>query len=356
MNMNISGLYKFVRNQSRKPQEEFELDLRIDVDGNRPMNIVSGDLYINHGKLFLNSFRFTKTRKKRLKNEVRIEGRHGEFSSDLKTFEDILIRIPIDSCPYVANVQWANRSGTNSACMCKYVSKYFRTIQLEQDSEVGTIPFKAYDTSSLYCPNLRRSRKLTIRNVFAEAGIRIQTRTNKQVLVPHPETTSGQGSIWTDNKLRKTMIKHFSFFKDKQLWKTWLFLALEYEISDLRGITLFHNGKRIGCAIFQNAIGCLSPQERRMLLFVFVHELGHCLNLKHPWNSSQTNSSSNLANYSTLSWMNYPWKYYSSKKSYGEEAFWRLFNFEFSYSELIHLRHAFRDDIIFGNKLKPIIE
>ena len=348
MNKNISGLYEFVCNQSHKPQQEFELDLRIDVDGKRPMNIVSGDLYLEDGKLYLNSFIFKKIKKKRLKNEVQIEGKHGEFSSDFKPFEDILIRIPTDSSPYVATVQWASRSSTNSVCLCKYVSKHFRTIQLEQDSEADTVPLKSFDATSLYCPNLRRSRKLTIRNIFAEAGIKIQMIKKRQGLVPHPEATPGEGSIWTETKLHKAMIEHFSFFNEKQQWKIWFFSALEHEISDLRGITLFHNGKRVGSAIFQNAIGCLGLEESRMELFVSIHELGHCLNLKHPWNSSQTYSSSNPGNYSTLSWMNFPWKYYFSKESYGEEAFWNLFNFEFSDSELIHLRHAFRNDIILG--------
>ena len=278
MDRNISGLYRQVYHQSQKPQEKFELELRVDADGNRPMNIVSGDLYFNQRKTYFSSFRFKNiSRNKSLQNQIQIEGKHGEFSSDLKPFEDILITIPLDSFPFVATVQWVNRSGTSSACLCKYVSKYFRTIKLEQDSETGTIPFKSYNISNLYCPNPRRSHKLSIRNVFAEAGIKIQMSKKKKGLVPHPAVTSGQGSIWTDIKLHKAMIEHLNPLKNKHKWKIWLFSALEYEISDLRGITLFHKGKKIGSVIFQNAIGCQGPQENRMLLFVSIHELGHCL-------------------------------------------------------------------------------
>jgi hypothetical protein len=46
--------------------------------------------------------------------------------------------------------------------------------------------------------------------------------------------------------------------------------------------------------------------------------------------------------------MNLPWRYYLSPESYGEEAFWKAFNFQFSDSELVHLRHGFRNDVIFG--------
>jgi hypothetical protein len=76
--------------------------------------------------------------------------------------------------------------------------------------------------------------------------------------------------------------------------------------------------------------------------------LGHCFNLRHPWSRSKLSPSAEAGGYSTLSWMNYPWLYYLSEETRGSEEFWKAFNFQFSESELIHLRHGFRNDVIFG--------
>jgi hypothetical protein len=85
-----------------------------------------------------------------------------------------------------------------------------------------------------------------------------------------------------------------------------------------------------------------------MRLFIYIHELGHCFNLRHPWSKSKSSPSAEADGYSTLSWMNYPWLYYLSKETRGSEEFWKAFNFQFTESELVHLRHGFRNDVIFG--------
>lgn len=145
------------------------------------------------------------------------------------------------------------------------------------------------------------------------------------------------------------MLKHFTFFKDEPQWKLWLLSAKEYVMSNINGIMIDPKGrKRRGCAIFQNSTGWESLEEKRFRLFIYVHELGHCFNLRHSWDKPQTELSSEAGQYATLSWMNLPWRYYISKECRGAETFWKDFNFQFSNSELMHLRHAFRNDIIFG--------
>ena len=118
---------------------------------------------------------------------------------------------------------------------------------------------------------------------------------------------------------------------------------------NIYGITIScKGGKRRGCAVFQRSTGWQSDDEKRFLLFIYVHELGHCFNLNHSWNKPNNELSSEADRYSTLSWMNLPWRYYSSKESRGGEAFWEAFDFQFDSSELMHLRHGFRNDVIFG--------
>jgi hypothetical protein len=118
----------------------------------------------------------------------------------------------------------------------------------------------------------------------------------------------------------------------------------------VKGIMLAYNGKRYGCAIFHSAIGEKTIWEKRRLLFTYVHEIGHCFNLLHPWDRYQKNSPSRETLHSSLSWMNLPEKYYSAKEYYGEDRFWKKFQFEFDDSELMHLRHGFRNNVIFGGR------
>jgi hypothetical protein len=120
-------------------------------------------------------------------------------------------------------------------------------------------------------------------------------------------------------------------------------------MSNIYGIMISRKEKkRLRCAVFQSSTGWQSAEEKRFRLFIYVHELGHCFNLHHPWEKPQDNSSIEAGRYATLSWMTLPWRYYSSEESRGEEAFWEAFNFQFSNSELMQLRHGFRNNVIFG--------
>jgi len=352
MDRKISGLYKEIFTTSERKAKGTELELRIDVDGERPLNIVSGDLYSNSGKTrkYLSSFRFQEVKKtETAANEIIITGMVGEFDPESSYFTNIQVTIPLNSYPPKATVQWISSSGNTSTHLCKYVSDYFRRVQLEHDYEEGVVPFDSYETTDLSSPPPHRLRPLSITDVFAEAGIKMITVRKKQHSVPHPKGIPGEGSVWTDNELHDAMLEHFSKLKGTPQWAVWLLSAREYVFSSAKGIRLRHKGKeRRGCAVFQNAIGWQSPEEKRMRLFIYVHELGHCFNLQHPWDKCGAHSSAETDGYSTMSWMNYPWTYYLSDESRGAEAFWEAFHFQFSDSELIHLRHGFRNDVIFG--------
>jgi hypothetical protein len=355
MSSNISGLYKqvFLTSSDRRTKR-IELELRVDVDGKRPMNIVSGDFFSNSGRIcdYLGSFRFeeVKTVTTR-KNEIVINGKAGKFDPDSNNFTQIRITITLNSTPLLASVQWISSSGIKSTCLCEFKSKFFRRVQLENDFEEGVEPFKSYNTNSLPSPLSHRLHPLTVAEAYAEAGIEIVVEKKKSNTVAHPKRFPLQGSIWTDNELHAAMIEHFSMLKDQPQWAVWLLSATEYEISDVKGVMLEYNGKqRKACAVFHRASGWESNREKRMQLFVYVHELGHCFNLTHPWDRAKSSFPLGNNKYDSLSWMNYPWRYYSSTQSYGSEAFWKSFNFRFADSELIHLRHGFRNDVIFGGR------
>jgi hypothetical protein len=351
MNQEISGLYKgFVTNPSESRVKTTELELRVDIDGARSLNVVSGDFFENskNTRKYLRSFRFEVDKKiKTPTNKILLIGENGEFSSNSSHFKNINISISPNSHPIKAAFQGTNGSKSKIQCFCEYVSNYFRKVYLEHDYEEGVEPIEPYYSTDL--PSPHRLHPISIIDAFAEAGIEVIIVNKKRDFVPSPRGTLLAKSVWTNNELSEALPKHFTLFRNEPQWKLWLLSAKEYVMSNVYGISINCEGrKRRGCAVFQNSTGWQSNEEKRFRLFIYVHELGHCFNLCHSWDRPQTEQSSEIERFASLSWMNLPWRYYASEESRGAEAFWKAFDFQFDSSELMHLRHGFRNDVIFG--------
>jgi hypothetical protein len=343
MDSKISGLYKEVfRTPEERRDKGTELELRVDVDGERPLNIISGDLFstLGNNKTYLNSFKFQVKENKEKPDTIILKGTAEEFNPSIDSIKNI--KVSINSNSLQASVQFLNSSGTVSNCLCEPRSEYFRTVLLQHDYEKGVEPFESYDTTNLSSPS-RRTHQLSIISAFAVAGIEIKEN-RKQKPIPHPNSVPGEDPVWTDSQLYDAMLEHFTYAEDEPRCKLWLLSGNEYVICTVNGMMLQHKEtQRRGCVVFQIATGWQTPEEKRLRLFIYMHELGHCFNLGHPWNRPQKGQD---CGYATLSWMNYPWKYHLSDKVYGGDDFWRAFNFRFTDSELTHLRHGFRNDVI----------
>jgi hypothetical protein len=141
------------------------------------------------------------------------------------------------------------------------------------------------------------------------------------------------------------MVTQFSLWADVPQWAVWLLAAHAHEIGPgLYGIMFDQQGRqRQGCAVFHHGIGGTTPDRLRLQLYTYVHELGHCFNLLHAWQKSFAQPPvPNRPN--SLSWMNYPWNYPGG----GAAGFWSAFAFQFDDLEIVHLRHAFRNNVIMG--------
>jgi hypothetical protein len=339
----ISGLYKGTFKS--KTGKQMQLELRVDIDGGRSAHIVSGDL-LDEQSQYLGSFRFQTLKTQTSKHSVVIIGKTGQFSTNICNFSDITVTVPLESNQRQAEVQWVDNHYVLTKFTCSFKSEFFRTIQLEHDYEEEVAPFKPYDTNDLPSPLPKRKKPISITDAYAEAGIKIieKQKTNK---IPHPKRTVINGIAWTDKYLKTALTENFTLLNDKTPWKVWLFSANEYVIGDTNGITITLNEKQqLGCAVFQHATGWQTAYQRRMRLFICIHEIGHCFNLPHPWNWPRSGTDENQNGHQTLSWMNYPWAYHSAEQPYGETAFWNAFNFQFSLKELAHLRHGFSNDTI----------
>ncbi len=328
----VSGRY-------RSPREYWQLELRVDVDGYRPMRRVSGDYFQVAGATltYFGSFVVDAVSLKVTGWEVTISG---EAQTTWPTsYNQIQIRIPrrpIFMARATAQVKWQTSSGlSGTSYTCEYESRHFRTVELEEDQEEDVTPFVSYDTGALTSGG--PARTLSIDKAYSEAGIEMRTAGVSNVVPTAP------GSTWSNAELHDAMVSQFSLWKDVPQWKVWLLHAWRHDKATTAGIMFDQQGQqRQGCAAFYHGITGTAPDRQRLQLYVCVHELGHCFNLFHAFQKQYTQPPSPYRP-DALSWMNYP-QYYPD----GSAAFWNRFPFVFDDLEIIHLRHAFHNNIVMG--------
>ncbi|MBP7505142.1 MAG: hypothetical protein KA780_06815 [Prolixibacteraceae bacterium] len=324
----------------------YRIELRVDVDGVCPMQRVSGDFFRESGAttLYYGSFIVHEVEVKVTASKVTLQGL-GSFSFEASAPE-VRVTIPrraVSRRRASAALQFYTVSGTPGIpYSCEFVSSFFRTVCIETDrvSDVTTPGFSNYDTGML--PSGGPVRVLDVAGAYAEAGIEMISSAGGNVV---DISAAGENATWSNAELHAAMVSHFTLYHDLPRWAVWQLVARQHDLgSALYGIMFDQEGKqRQGCAVFYEGIGGDTPEKQRLQLYTGVHELGHCFNLLHSWQKSMgTPPRPNRPE--ALSWMNYPWNYPSG----GPEAFWSRFGFSFDSGEVIHLRHAFRNDIIMG--------
>jgi hypothetical protein len=346
--MPIIPLKRLVSGRYRSCRMRWELQLRVDVDGRRPMKRISGDFYRVSGATvtYYGSFVVNAPTLAVTSSLVRIEGiGQYTFSAGVPKVRVIIPRHSIFTPPAAAHVQFFTLTGRRGAAyVCPFESRYFRSLQYEQDYVKGVTPFVSYNTGSL--PSGGPARTLTVSKSYAEAGIEMQ---NTAAWNEISLSGAGSDSEWDNAELHQAMEMQFSLWKDKPQWMVWLLAAQKHIYgTGLYGIMFDQEGKqRQGCATFHAGIGGTTAVKQRDQLYCYVHELGHCFNLFHSFHKKyMTPPMPNRPE--SLSWMNYPGNYAPISGPGGEAAFWSAFPFHFDDLEVIHLRHAFRNNIIIG--------
>lgn len=330
----VSGRY-------RSTGQPFQLELRVDVDGKRPMKRVSGDFFKLSGATlsYFGSFIVDAPIVVVTPSTITIEGTANH--TYVTGFPKLRIKIPRTSiiAPAApASVQFLSAANVPGATYaCPFQSIYFRTVQYEQDRVASATLFTNYHTGTF--PSGGPARDLTVVKSYAEAGIEFQTSGATNV-VP----IGAVGSAWSNAELHSAMQNHFSLWGDTPQWKVWLFAATVSELgSNIRGIMFDQQGKqRQGCAVFHDIIGGNAPDAQRAALRTYVHELGHCFNLLHSFQKSFATPPI-PDRPAAKSWMNYVQNYPG-----GAAAYWADFPFQFDDPEIVHLRHGYRDNVITG--------
>jgi hypothetical protein len=331
---NVAGTYSGISGG-------FELDLRVDVDGTRPMNKLSGDFIavsgstrIYYGSFIVDSPTITSTGA----NEViRGLGRF-TFSTVSPLVQVTIPRRTLSQPAAAATVGFFGALNDPSiAFICDYTSPYFRTVTLQTEvvSDVLGPVFSNYETGAL--PSGGSARTLSVVSAYAEAGIKMAAVASGPVI---NISEAGSNPIWSDAELLASMQLHFTHFNAAVHWDLWQVVCREHEIGPgLYGI-MFDSKGRQGCAVFYLGIGGTTANQLRLQLYTHTHELGHCFNLMHSWQKSLAKPPG-VDNPKALSWMNYPWNYPG-----GADAFWSAFPFQFVDAEVVHRRHAVRNNII----------
>ncbi|MEO6734572.1 MAG: hypothetical protein ABIN01_25350 [Ferruginibacter sp.] len=322
----------------------FEVELRVDIDGTKALKKISGDYYVISGqtKSYFGSFVADSITTTIANNIITVTGTAvttwaTSFNKLKIVIKQTLILQPLAP----ALLQWfhVTTNAPGALYVCNNFSRAFRTVRLEQDRTSGVTPFTSYLTGSL--PSGGPSRLLSINTAYNEAGVEMINAGISNVV---PMALAGADAKWTNAEMHNAMVNHFSIYQNAPAWDVWLLHAYEHiNGPGLYGIMFDQAGlQRQGCAVFYRGIGGVSADSQRLQLYTCVHELGHCFNLLHSWQKSlATPPKPNIP--SSLSWMNYPWGFPG-----GAVPFWNGFPFQFDPVEVSHIRHGLRNNVIMG--------
>jgi hypothetical protein len=324
----------------------FQLELRVDIDGRRPLRKLSGDYFSVSGSTttYFGSWTVDAVKVTASANSVVVVGTARTTWATTFTVAKVTIpRATIFQPAPPATIQWSTSSGAQGAkYVCAWATGSFRVVELEQDCERGVNAFTSYNTGSL--PSGGPARTLTVAGAYAEAGIQMLDTGGANIIATPANHT------WNNASLHHAMQTHFSRWAERPQFKVWLLHAMRHEYGvGLRGIMFDQQGlQRQGCASFYQAISAGTAANLREQLYVHTHELGHCFNLYHSFHKSYMKPP--LPNRpGSLSWMNYPQNYNPGGGApSGAAAFWSAFPFQFDDLELAHLRHGFRNAVIMG--------
>jgi hypothetical protein len=344
---------RLVRGRYRSSGTGYQLELRVDVGGTRPMNRFSADFfYVSGGtESYFGSFRVDAPSITTTATEVQLEGL-GTFTwAAGAPFVRVTIpRVTIFEPAAPATVQFITPPSTLGATYsCAFASPYFRSVIWEQDCVAGAVPFVSYDTNQLTKPAGSFSGALDVSGAYRLAGIEVLPSGTPNVI---PVAAAGADAKWTDAELHAAMVANFSLWANVPQWKVWLIVATEH-VGGYRGIMFDYTDthQRQGAAVFYTAIQGSAPYDQRAQLRTYVHELGHAFNLLHSWQKNLADPPQPLGDnsgFGDLSWMNYTWNYQPSSGPGGDAAYWAAFPFQFTDNEVIHLRHGLYRNVVMG--------
>ncbi|MES9968896.1 MAG: hypothetical protein ABW092_02610 [Candidatus Thiodiazotropha sp.] len=342
------------------------LELRVDVDNRRPQQRLSGDLYTHFTfcnipiTFYTGSFVVEDVTIAGDTTAMVLSGPVIYYSDPATNADSIEVRIPrvnYFASPAAACVSWLSNGSLVQSYVCPKISEYFRTATLEVDRFQGTVFPPTIDPDIDPSPG-GLPDSVDIRDTFLRSGIDLS--------VVHDDTLNDADSDdiednWSEVELHDLMEDRFDQFSNSLQWNLYCVIVPKFgdptyssgyygTMFDWGGWQIGDSHLRQGCAIAETAIRGrevdnlydTSDKKDRLILQTLIHEIGHAFNLPHTWSRSVNPDSG------SESFMNYPWGY--TDNGGGETNFWANFRWEFDDPELIWMRHADRNDVIFGGR------
>jgi hypothetical protein len=235
----------------------------------------------------------------------------------------------------------------------KFDSPNFHPVDFEFDTVADVQPVTAVHTCDH--PNRPASlpcETLTLKKVFQRAGFDVTNSSGGAV----PISDAGSDARWSDQEMHDAMQSYWSHFDSQAQWAMWVFFDSLHEVGHSLGSIMFDGigpNHRQGTAVFHNSFiadppdGDLNPAAwvQRMRFWTACHEMGHSFNLAHSWQKAYGTPWIPLPNEAEArSFMNYPHNVLG-----GESAFFADFDYRFSDSELLFMRHAPARFVQMGN-------
>ncbi|MDH5382018.1 MAG: hypothetical protein OEW75_14270, partial [Cyclobacteriaceae bacterium] len=329
-------------------REEF----RLDVDGHYPQMTASGTIIYGIKQRFYWIASLVKSGKNHWKGNIWY--RHG--SDVYFPYNSIEIKAYSKSfAPAKLMVTFYGNNGFSRTIKCQQTSKCFGKVEFEFDKAIDAPRVTSIVTTEHpNHPDNIVNETLTIEEVFHRSGFKV-SKTGADGVIPL--SAPGPDERWSNMEMHDAMQIYWSKFADKPQWALWVLFASMHEMGNSLGGIMFDSigpNHRQGTAIFGNAFisnppaGDPNPEAwvRRMRFWTAIHEMGHGFNLAHswqkelgiPWISTLQNESE------ARSFMNYP--YFVSG---GQTAFFSDFEYRFSDSELLFMRHAPKKYVQMGN-------
>jgi hypothetical protein len=340
------------------------LELRVDIDGRRPQERLSGDLYTHFTfcgipiTYYTGSFVVEDVTTAGDASAIVLSGPVIYYADPANTADSIEVSIPrvgYFASPAAACVNWFTNGDLVRSYVCPKISEYYRIATLEVDRFQGTVFPPEFDPDIVPSPS-GLPNSVSIREVFERSGI--------DLTVVHDDTLNDPdspdaGDNWSEAELHDLMEDRFDQFANTLQWELYSVIVPKFGDPDYASGyygTMFDWGGwqagdawlRQGSAIAEDAIRGrevndlydTSDKKERLILQTLIHEVGHAFNLPHSWSRSANPDSG------SESFMNYPWGY--TGMGGGEASFWSNFRWEFDDVELIWMRHADRNEVIFG--------
>lgn len=317
-------------------------ELRLDVDRENPLMMASGVIHLGRSASvdWIANLRPAGT--------ACFIGNIWFKEGNSELFPQSEVEIKVTRNPVLASrrvtVVFSGGGGNTVAREYRLRTPYFQKLRIALDRDLRTEPVLAiqpHDHPNR--PGTVPRQPLTVIDVLNKAGYDVEITPVEDI---HPIST-GVEDQWTHAELHDAMVTYnqeATSVPPDTIWT--LVVARHAEGDNLAGIAFDNLGtkQRQGVAVFQDAHILRHPNgdpspgawEDRMMFFNLLHQWGHALGLGHSWNKAggpdwipQNDESQ------ARSFMNYP-----SRVIGGQGTFFREFEFRFSGTELLYLRHA----------------